>query len=79
VGGTAHRLVLSDRGGDGGRGGEPGVDVYRGVVPCAASGRHGFSVRLLPCTRGLAANPFETRLIRWWGDPAAAPLVAAPV
>jgi starch phosphorylase len=69
-GGTAYRLDQSEstKG--------PGEHVFRGTVPCTASGRMGFAVRILPCTRGLSANPFETRLIRWWGDPAARSMFA---
>jgi starch phosphorylase len=59
--------------------GEPGVHHYRGLVPCTESGRHGFSLRILPCSRGLATSPFEMRLVHWWGDGATAPLAAAPV
>jgi len=73
IGGVPHRLERSE-GAE-----EPGVHLYRGLVPCTESGRHGFSVRVLPCARGLSANPFEMRLIRWWGDPATAPLAPAPV
>jgi starch phosphorylase len=66
VEGTALRLELVERQ-------APGeVAVFRGLLPCTTSGRHGFSVRVLPFARGLAANPFETRLIRWWGEPAQA-------
>jgi starch phosphorylase len=67
--GTAHRLELVERRDDGA--------VFRGLLPCVASGRHGFSVRILPFARGLAANPFETRLIRWWGEPAQAFVTAS--
>jgi glycogen phosphorylase len=60
VEGVPHRLELV----------EPGeAAVFRGMLPCASSGRHGFSIRVLPFARGLGANPFETRLIRWWGEP----------
>jgi len=67
--GVAHRLELVERRDDGA--------VFRGLLPCVASGRHGFSVRILPFARGLAANPFETRLIRWWGEPAQAFVTAS--
>ncbi len=54
-----------------------GEHVFTGYVPCATSGRHGFAVRVKPSTLGLAANPFEMRLVRWWGEPAASPMVMA--
>jgi starch phosphorylase len=69
VEGVAQRLEFVERN-------APGeVTIFRGLIPCTASGRHGLTVRMLPFARGLAANPFETRLIRWWGEPA--PAVAA--
>jgi starch phosphorylase len=64
TGGVPHRLDWSAPGS------ERGDHVFMGNVPCATSGRHGFAVRITPFTRGLAANPFEMRLVRWWGEPA---------
>jgi starch phosphorylase len=59
--------------------GQSGEHIFRGGVTCTASGRYGFSVRVLPFSRGLSANPFEMGLIRWWGDPVSAQVVAASV
>jgi starch phosphorylase len=38
--------------------------VYSGVVPCRASGQHGFAVRVLPRHKNLG-SPFETGLVVW--------------
>jgi starch phosphorylase len=72
-GGFPYRLEHSEPAG------VPGEYVFRGTVSCTTTGRQGFGVRILPCARGLSANPFETRLIRWWGDPAPRPTFATPI
>ncbi len=69
--GSAYRLDLVERHAD------SGLFTYRALLPCTASGRHGFSVRVLPFGKGRTANPFETRLIRWWGEGATAALPSA--
>jgi starch phosphorylase len=38
--------------------------VFTGMIPCRASGHHGFAVRVLPQHRDLA-NPFEPGLVVW--------------
>jgi starch phosphorylase len=38
--------------------------VFRGVIPCRASGQHGFAVRVLPRHKNLG-SPFETGLVAW--------------
>jgi starch phosphorylase len=40
------------------------VWTYRGTIPCKASGRYGYAVRVLPKHENLA-NPFEPGLICW--------------
>jgi starch phosphorylase len=37
---------------------------YRGSIPCASSGEHGYTVRILPRHADLV-HPFEMHLIRW--------------
>ena len=41
-----------------------GVYTYRGRIPCQASGRCGFAVRVLPCHADLV-HPFEPGMILW--------------
>jgi starch phosphorylase len=43
---------------------EGGVWVYQGVIPCRASGQHGYAVRVLPRHPHLA-NAFEPGLVCW--------------
>jgi starch phosphorylase len=50
-----------------------GLSVFSNSLPCATSGRNGFSVRVIPSMHRMASNRFETRLITWWGDPAIEP------
>ncbi len=38
--------------------------IYKGVIPCRASGNYGYAVRVLP-KNGDLANPFEPGLICW--------------
>jgi starch phosphorylase len=38
--------------------------VFKGTIPCRASGQHGFAVRVLPNHPDLA-NPFEPGLVVW--------------
>ena len=38
--------------------------VYRGTIPCRASGQHGYAVRVLPKHADLA-NSFEPGLVTW--------------
>jgi starch phosphorylase len=52
-------VSMSTNGGaDGGRW------VYTGVIPCRASGQHGFAVRVLPRHKDLG-SPFETGMVTW--------------
>jgi len=46
--------------------GQPADGKYRfvGQIPCQASGRRGFAIRVLPSHEDLA-NPHELGLIRW--------------
>ena len=41
-----------------------GVYIYRGSIPCRASGRRAFAVRVLPYHADLV-HPFEPKMIRW--------------
>ena len=41
-----------------------GSHVYSGAIPCRTSGRHGFSVRVLPSHPDLV-TPFLPSLVRW--------------
>jgi starch phosphorylase len=50
-----------------------GASVFRGSLPCRRSGRNGFTVRIIPTTKKVTSNRFETRLITWWGDATATP------
>jgi starch phosphorylase len=38
--------------------------VFHGIIPCRASGQHGYAVRVLPRHQD-QANPFESGLILW--------------
>ncbi|MFO0968322.1 MAG: alpha-glucan family phosphorylase [Gemmataceae bacterium] len=38
--------------------------LYKGAIPCRASGQYGYAVRVLPKNRDLA-NPFEPGLLTW--------------
>ncbi|MBM4069063.1 MAG: glycosyltransferase family 1 protein [Planctomycetes bacterium] len=38
--------------------------TFKGIIPCSASGQHGFAVRVLPYHPDLA-NPFEPGLVCW--------------
>ena len=38
--------------------------IYEGAIPCSASGRHGFTVRVLPKHEDLG-NPFLMNLVTW--------------
>ena len=44
--------------------GHDGRFRYAGQIPCQASGRRGFAIRVLPAHEDLA-NPHELALIRW--------------
>ncbi len=45
-----------------------GHHVFEGSIPCASTGQHGLTVRVLPYNRGLL-NKFETGLITWLEEP----------
>jgi starch phosphorylase len=45
-------------------GGENGVHRFAAMVPCRASGRHGFAVRVLPSHPSLV-HPYDQGLISW--------------
>jgi starch phosphorylase len=38
--------------------------IFSGVIPCRASGQHGYAVRVLPRHKNLG-SPFETGLVVW--------------
>ena len=45
---------------------EDGLTVFKGVVPFVGSGRHGFSIRVVPRNRDLP-NPFQMGLVKIYG------------